>query len=381
MPEMDAAAAASASGSSNEIALCLSGGGYRAAAFHLGTLDVLERLGLTHKVKVLATISGGSITGVLWALALARGRSFDAFFRGLYRSLLQVNVVKEAFARLHGTATGRRRPSLARAAAEVYASDAFAGEAKLRELKAAAPVPDDVLFCSTELDEGLAFRFQASRALALLAAAQAYAIWSDWQGDWRTSDAIALVTCLAIAGLLLFGRSVLVKVVDRVKDLTGVGVWDGLEKITLGQLIELLDRRARTVMSITTTVFLKRIRSLQQELCFENAKLRDRVIFGLIYSLLTPVARLQKAQPWLTPSPALIERATLAEKTGTTLWIGEKELRATIVAGQATTLYKLFELYYLGQLPAVQAVLGPSFLTDAQALWQQLQQNPESLLR
>ncbi len=57
----------------NEIALCLSGGGYRAASFHLGTMDYLYRLKykgepLLHRVKAISTVSGGTFTGVLYAL-------------------------------------------------------------------------------------------------------------------------------------------------------------------------------------------------------------------------------------------------------------------------------------------------------------------------
>lgn len=56
------------SGVTYRFGLALSGGGYRAAAFHLGTLRKLEELGLLSKVDVLSTISGGSITGAAYAL-------------------------------------------------------------------------------------------------------------------------------------------------------------------------------------------------------------------------------------------------------------------------------------------------------------------------
>ncbi len=48
------------------IALCLSGGGYRAMLFHLGALWRLNELGYLKKIKRLSSVSGGSITaGVL----------------------------------------------------------------------------------------------------------------------------------------------------------------------------------------------------------------------------------------------------------------------------------------------------------------------------
>src|ERR1700679_3079098 len=48
------------------VALCLSGGGYRAMLFHLGTLWRLNELGYLPKLDRVSSVSGGSITaGVL----------------------------------------------------------------------------------------------------------------------------------------------------------------------------------------------------------------------------------------------------------------------------------------------------------------------------
>ena len=48
------------------MALCMSGGGYRAMVFHLGSLWRLNELGLLHKLDQISSVSGGSITnGVL----------------------------------------------------------------------------------------------------------------------------------------------------------------------------------------------------------------------------------------------------------------------------------------------------------------------------
>lgn len=50
------------------IGLALSGGGFRAAAFHLGVLKRLEELRILQRVARISTVSGGSITGALYAL-------------------------------------------------------------------------------------------------------------------------------------------------------------------------------------------------------------------------------------------------------------------------------------------------------------------------
>jgi NTE family protein len=47
---------------SDSLALCLSGGGYRAMVFHLGALIRLNELGLLPRLKRVSSVSGGSIT-------------------------------------------------------------------------------------------------------------------------------------------------------------------------------------------------------------------------------------------------------------------------------------------------------------------------------
>src|SRR5689334_6521436 len=60
------------------IALCLSGGGYRAMLFHVGCLWRLNQVGLLARLNRISSVSGGSITagvlGMNWrALGLAPG--------------------------------------------------------------------------------------------------------------------------------------------------------------------------------------------------------------------------------------------------------------------------------------------------------------------
>ena len=55
-------------GCEKRIGLALSGGGFRAAAFHLGVFRKLEELGLLAKIDLLTCVSGGSIAGGFLAL-------------------------------------------------------------------------------------------------------------------------------------------------------------------------------------------------------------------------------------------------------------------------------------------------------------------------
>jgi len=50
-------------GTRRKLGLALSGGGFRAAAFHLGTFTALKELGLLNKLDLLTCVSGGSIAG------------------------------------------------------------------------------------------------------------------------------------------------------------------------------------------------------------------------------------------------------------------------------------------------------------------------------
>jgi NTE family protein len=59
------------------LALCLSGGGYRAMLFHLGTLSYLNDAGFLPKLARISSVSGGSITAGVLALQWKR-LTFDA---------------------------------------------------------------------------------------------------------------------------------------------------------------------------------------------------------------------------------------------------------------------------------------------------------------
>jgi NTE family protein len=74
-----------------KVGVALSGGGYRAAAFHIGTLKKLNELGILKNIHVMSTISGGSITGA--ALCLHKG-DFNDFECQMIDKLTTKNVIK-----------------------------------------------------------------------------------------------------------------------------------------------------------------------------------------------------------------------------------------------------------------------------------------------
>src|SRR4029077_5354443 len=68
------------------IALCLSGGGYRAMLFHLGALLRLNELAYLPKLARISSVSGGSITAGVLGMKWTR-LAFDA--AGIARGLQQ----------------------------------------------------------------------------------------------------------------------------------------------------------------------------------------------------------------------------------------------------------------------------------------------------
>lgn len=107
-----------------KIALCLSGGGYRAAGFHLGTLDYLEHLGLLSKLTILSTVSGGTFVGAGYTISLVEKDPFSKFFDDCYTFLRDQVYMKNILPFLGTERPGQpgRRRNMIQAAAELYAT-------------------------------------------------------------------------------------------------------------------------------------------------------------------------------------------------------------------------------------------------------------------
>jgi NTE family protein len=83
-----------------DIALALSGGGYRAAYFQLGVLEKLHELNLLDRVGVISSVSGGSILAGIYATALLHDEPFASFKVRALRFLNQF-VPLDGLAMLH----------------------------------------------------------------------------------------------------------------------------------------------------------------------------------------------------------------------------------------------------------------------------------------
>lgn len=84
------------------IGLALSGGGSRAIAFHLGCLRALHDLGVLSRIKVLSTVSGGSVIGALYSAFDEPFPDFERRVRTMLGLGLAVPTVKAALTTIEG---------------------------------------------------------------------------------------------------------------------------------------------------------------------------------------------------------------------------------------------------------------------------------------
>jgi NTE family protein len=139
------------------IGLCLSGGGYRAALFHLGALRRLDEFGILAKLKTISSVSGGSIISAHFATRLpwplvGPVPDWESRVAAPFRQFTATNIRTPALAAsLLPWKTG------AGALAQQY-------ERHLTTLKLAAlPDAPQFVFCATDLAFGANWVFEKDR--------------------------------------------------------------------------------------------------------------------------------------------------------------------------------------------------------------------------
>jgi len=181
------------------IALCLSGGGYRASTFALGTVDMLDELGLLKDVKLFSTVSGGSFTGVCYAAWLSEGKKYGEFYDDFYRFLKETNCIDLALDDLYNTPSpsGSDDISLIRSAAHVYNDKLFKGRTfkLLIDEVGAGNRFLELIFNSTEFRLGDSFRFRASRDPKVNAGNGAFNVAKDIASEVLLADIVAASSC------------------------------------------------------------------------------------------------------------------------------------------------------------------------------------------
>ncbi|HVE56513.1 MAG TPA: patatin-like phospholipase family protein [Pyrinomonadaceae bacterium] len=182
-----------------DIALCLSGGGYRAATYALGTLVMLDELNLLGDVKLLSTVSGGTFTGLTYATWQSEGKSFDEFYRDFSNYLRTTNAIDKALDDLYTTPSpsGSTDLSLIRAAAKSY-QDCLLGKRKFKQLLEIAADRGrfrELIFNATEFREGNSFRFRASSDKTVFIGNQNFAVPAEVAAEIHLADIVAASSC------------------------------------------------------------------------------------------------------------------------------------------------------------------------------------------
>ena len=467
------------------IALSLSGGGYRAAAFHLGVLRFLDRMRLLKDVVGLSTVSGGSIVGMAWVVSLIDGVPFQEFFDRFSRWLRRTNVIKDAAEHLTESRRGsqHRWPSLIRSAAAVYAGPDLFGDRRLREVLEANLQLEEGIFNSTEFHSGVDFRFRRSTrdryrigngnyplprevaerirladvvaasscfpggfeplvfpqhfdwpedyplekvqevlgeryagglplmdggiydnqgvdalllafrrstattllisdvaarnddiynvppppvkrgwitlrlvarlmlGLFLLALAAALVLTiHGWQeartGDWSPADYLLYLVpgllCAAVAVGLFWvwrrGR----EANQLTRQQVGVDAWAAFKRLTVPEFVSMLALRLGSMVALTSSIFMKRIRSLIVKAVYRDDHYEHARMLNLIYSLTEDLPKLFAEFPWLQPAPRLVKLGADAEAMPTTLWFdGQVRFGDLVQAGEATACFVL----------------------------------------
>ena len=215
------------------VALCLSGGGYRAALFHLGATRRMNELGALSRVDTITSVSGGSIFASLVAAYAVRRPDawsqpggpvpdYDAEVAEPMRELAKHNLrTRTVLRRLWPPRNWRNTQVQIDALAERLA-DGPTGRARLGEL----PERPRFVFCSSEMRFRAQWTFD-SGARRLGSDPPGHAAFGD---QWTIARAAASSSCLP-------GAFAPMRVTDA---LTG-GTYEGEDAETLKRALALSD--------------------------------------------------------------------------------------------------------------------------------------------
>ena len=183
------------------IALCLSGGGYRAATYALGCVDMLELAGLIGDVKLMSTASGGTFTGLTYALSVADNVPYEDYFGRFNAFLRDVNCLELALKQLYKTPSpsGQKDLSLIRSAAELYDQKLFDRPgrtfASLQNIVGEGKPFLELIYNATEFRKGNSFRFRASHNPNVFVGNGDFKVARDIGGEIPLADIVAASSC------------------------------------------------------------------------------------------------------------------------------------------------------------------------------------------
>ncbi len=196
---------------------------------------------------------------------------------------------------------------------------------------------------------------------------------------------LAVVTLANLAGALL--KNKMYSAIDK----TFIGDRARfLSHLKFATLESMLMNRAKSIIMMSSEVFLKRLRQMSYSSLYDDKRWHNRTITSTIYEL-RPGERWQSMSEnrtlaeELVPSELMQQNSALAASMGTTLWFTPEDKAASkpqaiLAAGQYTMCYNL--LCYIDKIEADPTNLNPAHNTiialkpQLLAAWQRFKQDP-----
>lgn len=190
-----------------EIALTLSGGGYRASIFHIGVLSYLYHLKLDDgsrlldHITVMSTVSGGTITGMLYLLALADDDKVPKHLADMYDKIVANNLADYL---LQNVAKKKNdsKLSIIKELGNVYDSVFFQGNTfqSLYDVVQKSHLHHYAAY-ATDISNALPFRFQVAKKEYgdVTIGNEVKGIRFDSAKKYRLADILAASSCFPIA--------------------------------------------------------------------------------------------------------------------------------------------------------------------------------------
>ena len=164
-----------------------------------------------------------------------------------------------------------------------------------------------------------------------------------------------------------------------------------ISHLKFASLEGLLMNRAKSVIEMSSVVFLKRIRKLSYDSIYSDSKWNNRVVASAIYDLRPGEEweTLKELPDYLVPSEAIQQNSTKAASMGTTLWFTDEDKKAgmpqaIISCGQYTMCFNL--LQYIERIEKKPANLNESHdlikacKPQLMEVWKKFQANPQWML-
>ena len=200
-----------------------------------------------------------------------------------------------------------------------------------------------------------------------------------------TSVALALVALANVAGALLKN-----KLFNTI-----AGTFVGKNAMFIGHLKfaaaeAMLMNRAKSVIMMSSEVFLKRLRQMSYSTLYDDKEWHNRVVTSTIYELRKgerweSLSRNKTMPEYLTPSEAMQQNSERAASMGTTLWFTPQEKasgmpQALMAAGQYTLCYNLLKYIHDIEKDTTNLTTAHSQLIALKpqllAAWQRFQETP-----